>query len=109
MTFNNKWHRVATKPAELVMSLLSQQAIKSRVNLLTGTFNPNLHSVSTGAYGKSSDCSLFAGGGDRHPTSLEGSAIQVQAEAYRTESERIFEAYFRISSVFRRSATLSAR
>lgn len=79
------------KPAELVMSLLSQQAITSGVNLLTGTFKTK---SSFSKYWRVwqkvaiAACLLVAVVVTQQVLKVQ--QYEAQAEAYRTESERIF-------------------
>ena len=80
-----------TKPAELVMSLLSQQAIKSRVNLLTGTFQPqSSFSKYWRVWQKVAIAACLLVAVIVTQQVLKVQQYEVQAEAYRTESERIF-------------------
>lgn len=79
------------KPAELVMSLLSQQAITSSVNLLTGTFKTK---SSFSKYWRIwqkvaiAACLLVAVIVTQQVLKVQ--QYEAQAEAYRMESERIF-------------------
>ncbi|RLQ18121.1 type II secretion system protein GspL [Vibrio sp. SBT000027] len=81
------------KPAELVMSLLSQQALASGVNLLTGTFKTKSsfskywrvwQNVAIAA------CLLVAVIVTQQVLKVQ--QYEAQAQAYRMESERIFRA-----------------
>ncbi|CAK3693615.1 Type II secretion system protein L [Vibrio crassostreae] len=81
------------KPAELVMSLLSQQAITSGVNLLTGTFKTK---SSFSKYWRVwqkvaiTACLLVAVIVTQQVLKVQ--QYEAQAQAYRMESERIFRA-----------------
>ncbi|MEZ8611554.1 type II secretion system protein GspL [Vibrio sp. 10N.239.311.D11] len=79
------------KPAELVMSLLSQQAITSGVNLLTGTFKTkSSFSKYWRVWQKVAIAACLLVAGIVTQQVLKVQQYEAQAEAYRTESERIF-------------------
>ena len=79
------------KPAELVMSLLSQQAITSGVNLLTGTFKiKSSFSKYWRVWQKVAIAACLLVAVIVTQQVLKVRQYEVQAEAYRTESERIF-------------------
>ncbi|MEZ9645286.1 type II secretion system protein GspL [Vibrio sp. 10N.261.52.C2] len=79
------------KPAELVMSLLSQQAITSGVNLLTGTFKTkSSFSKYWRVWQKVAIAACLLVAVIVTQQALKVQQYEAQAEAYRTESERIF-------------------
>lgn len=79
------------KPAELVMSLLSQQAITSSVNLLTGTFKTkSSFSKYWRVWQKVAIAACLLVAVIVTQQVLKVQQYEAQAEAYRTESERIF-------------------
>ncbi|MFA0485900.1 type II secretion system protein GspL [Vibrio sp. 10N.222.55.B11] len=79
------------KPAELVMSLLSQQAITSGVNLLTGTFKTkSSFSKYWCVWQKVAIAACLLVAVIVTQQVLKVQQYEAQAEAYRTESERIF-------------------
>jgi len=79
------------KPAELVMSLLSQQAITSSVNLLTGTFKTkSSFSKYWRVWQKVAIAACLMVAVIVTQQVLKVRQYELQAEAYRTESERIF-------------------
>lgn len=79
------------KPAELVMSLLSQQAITSGVNLLTGTFKTkSSFSKYWRVWQKVAIAACLLVAIIVTQQVLKVQQYEAQAEAYRTESERIF-------------------
>ncbi|TKG00607.1 type II secretion system protein GspL [Vibrio sp. F13] len=79
------------KPAELVMSLLSQQAITSGVNLLTGTFKTkSSFSKYWRVWQKVAIAACLLVAVIVTQQILKVQQYEAQAEAYRTESERIF-------------------
>ncbi|NOH91729.1 type II secretion system protein GspL [Vibrio sp. AIC-3] len=79
------------KPAELVMSLLSQQAIISGVNLLTGTFKTkSSFSKYWRVWQKVAIAACLLVAVIVTQQALKVQQYEAQAEAYRTESERIF-------------------
>ncbi len=79
------------KPAELVMSLLSQQAITSSVNLLTGTFKTkSSFSKYWRVWQKVAIAACLLVAVIVTQQVLKVRQYELQAEAYRTESERIF-------------------
>ncbi|MEZ9777968.1 MULTISPECIES: type II secretion system protein GspL [unclassified Vibrio] len=79
------------KPAELVMSLLSQQAITSGVNLLTGTFKTkSSFSKYWRVWQKVAIAACVLVAVIVTQQALKVQQYEAQAEAYRTESERIF-------------------
>ena len=79
------------KPAELVMSLLSQQAITSGVNLLTGTFKTkSSFSKYWRVWQKVAIAACLLVAVIVTQQVLKVQQYEAQAEAYRTESERIF-------------------
>ncbi|OEE89303.1 type II secretion system protein GspL [Vibrio crassostreae] len=79
------------KPAELVMSLLSQQAITSGVNLLTGTFKTkSSFSKYWRVWQKVAIAACLLVVVIVTQQVLKVQQYEAQAEAYRTESERIF-------------------
>ncbi|MFA0472198.1 type II secretion system protein GspL [Vibrio sp. 10N.222.51.E8] len=81
------------KPAELVMSLLSQQAITSGVNLLTGTFKTkSSFSKYWRVWQKVAIAACLLVAVIVTQQALKVQQYEAQAEAYRTESERIFRA-----------------
>ncbi|CAH6820248.1 Type II secretion system protein L [Vibrio chagasii] len=83
-----KWQ---AKPAELVMSLLSQQAITSGVNLLTGTFKTkSSFSKYWRVWQKVAIAACLLVAVIVTQQVLKVQQYEAQAEAYRTESERIF-------------------
>ncbi|MFA0031313.1 type II secretion system protein GspL [Vibrio sp. 10N.261.49.A12] len=78
-------------PAELVMSLLSQQAITSGVNLLTGTFKTkSSFSKYWRVWQKVAIAACLLVAVIVTQQVLKVQQYEAQAEAYRTESERIF-------------------
>ncbi|MBY7732767.1 type II secretion system protein GspL [Vibrio splendidus] len=81
------------KPAELVMSLLSQQAIISSVNLLTGTFKTkSSFSKYWRVWQKVAIAACLLVSVIVTQQVLKVQQYEAQAEAYRAESERIFRA-----------------
>ncbi|MFS1464348.1 type II secretion system protein GspL [Vibrio lentus] len=79
------------KPAELVMSLLSQQAITSSVNLLTGTFKTkSSFSKYWRVWQKVAIAACLLVAVIVTQQVLKVQQYEAQAEAYRAESERIF-------------------
>ncbi|KZX55548.1 type II secretion system protein GspL [Vibrio sp. HI00D65] len=79
------------KPAELVMSLLSQQAITSSVNLLTGTFKTkSSFSKYWRVWQKVAIAACLLVAVIVTQQVLKVRQYELQAEAYRMESERIF-------------------
>ncbi|MFA0426689.1 type II secretion system protein GspL [Vibrio sp. 10N.222.51.C5] len=79
------------KPAELVMSLLSQQAITSGVNLLAGTFKTkSSFSKYWRVWQKVAIAACLLVAVIVTQQVLKVQQYEAQAEAYRTESERIF-------------------
>ncbi|MFA0551100.1 type II secretion system protein GspL [Vibrio lentus] len=81
------------KPAELVMSLLSQQAITSSVNLLTGTFKTkSSFSKYWRVWQKVAIAACLLVAVIVTQQVLKVQQYEAQAEAYRAESERIFRA-----------------
>ncbi|UPR58268.1 type II secretion system protein GspL [Vibrio sp. ED004] len=79
------------KPAELVMSLLSQQAITSSVNLLTGTFKTkSSFSKYWRVWQKVAIAACLLVAVIVTQQVLKVQQYEEQAEAYRMESERIF-------------------
>ncbi|MEZ8698382.1 type II secretion system protein GspL [Vibrio lentus] len=81
------------KPAELVMSLLSQQAITSSVNLLTGTFKTkSSFSKYWRVWQKVAIAACLLVAVIVTQQVLKVQHYEAQAEAYRAESERIFRA-----------------
>ena len=81
------------KPAELVMSLLSQQAITSGVNLLTGTFKTkSSFSKYWRVWQKVAIAACLLVAVIVTQQVLKVQQYEAQAEAYRSESERIFRA-----------------
>ncbi|WP_434566450.1 type II secretion system protein GspL [Vibrio chagasii] len=79
------------KPAELVMSLLSQQAITSGVNLLTGTFKTkSSFSKYWRVWQKVAIAACLLVAVIVTQQILKVQQYEAQAAAYRTESERIF-------------------
>ncbi|MEZ8865867.1 type II secretion system protein GspL [Vibrio splendidus] len=81
------------KPAELVMSLLSQQAITSCVNLLTGTFKTkSSFSKYWRVWQKVAIAACLLVAVIVTQQVLKVQQYEAQAEAYRAESERIFRA-----------------
>ncbi|MDD1826842.1 type II secretion system protein GspL [Photobacterium sp. ZSDE20] len=79
------------KPAELVMSLLSQQAITSSVNLLTGTFKTkSSFSKYWRVWQKVAIAACLLVAVIVTQQVLKVQQYEAQAEAYRMESERIF-------------------
>ncbi|MCG9599811.1 type II secretion system protein GspL [Vibrio sp. Isolate31] len=79
------------KPAELVMSLLSQQAITSGVNLLTGTFKTkSSFSKYWRVWQKVAIAACLLVAIIVTQQILKVQQYEAQAAAYRTESERIF-------------------
>ncbi|OED69618.1 type II secretion system protein GspL [Vibrio tasmaniensis ZS-17] len=85
-----KWQ---AKPAELVMSLLSQQAITSSVNLLTGTFKTkSSFSKYWRVWQKVAIAACLLVAVIVTQQVLKVQQYEAQAEAYRAESERIFRA-----------------
>ncbi|MCZ8501993.1 type II secretion system protein GspL [Vibrio lentus] len=81
------------KPAELVMSLLSQQAITSSVNLLTGTFKTkSSFSKYWRVWQKVAIAACLLVAVIVIQQVLKVQQYEAQAEAYRAESERIFRA-----------------
>ncbi|MCG9691403.1 type II secretion system protein GspL [Vibrio sp. Isolate22] len=79
------------KPAELVMSLLSQQAITSGVNLLTGTFKTkSSFSKYWRVWQKVAIAACLLVAVIVTQQILKVQQFEAQAAAYRTESERIF-------------------
>ncbi|WP_286295341.1 type II secretion system protein GspL [Vibrio apostichopi] len=81
------------KPAELVMSLLSQQAIISSVNLLTGTFKTkSSFSKYWRVWQKVAIAACLLVAVIVTQQVLKVQQYEAQAEAYRAESERIFRA-----------------
>lgn len=81
------------KPAELVMSLLSQQAITSSVNLLTGTFKTkSSFSKYWRVWQKVAIAACLLVAVIVTQQVLKVQQYETQAEAYRMESERIFRA-----------------
>lgn len=81
------------KPAELVMSLLSQQAITSGVNLLTGTFKTkSSFSKYWRVWQKVAIAACLLVAVIVTQQVLKVQQYEAQAEAYRAESERIFRA-----------------
>ncbi|OEF00426.1 type II secretion system protein GspL [Vibrio crassostreae 9ZC13] len=79
------------KPAELVMSLLSQQAITSGVNLLTGTFKTkSSFSKYWRVWQKVAIAACLLVAVIVTQQVLKVQQYEAQAQAYRTESERIF-------------------
>ncbi|MEG3222065.1 type II secretion system protein GspL [Vibrio gigantis] len=83
-----KWQ---AKPAELVMSLLSQQAITSGVNLLTGTFKTkSSFSKYWRVWQKVAIAACLLVAVIVTQQVLKVQQYEAQAQAYRMESERIF-------------------
>ncbi|KAA8671079.1 type II secretion system protein GspL [Vibrio gigantis] len=83
-----KWQ---AKPAELVMSLLSQQAITSGVNLLTGTFKTkSSFSKYWRVWQKVTIAACLLVAVIVTQQVLKVQQYEAQAQAYRMESERIF-------------------
>ena len=81
------------KPAELVMSLLSQQAITSGVNLLTGTFKTkSSFSKYWRVWQKVAIAACLLVAVIVTQQVLKVQQYEAQADAYRAESERIFRA-----------------
>ncbi|WP_017091447.1 type II secretion system protein GspL [Vibrio splendidus] len=81
------------KPAELVMSLLSQQAITSGVNLLTGTFKTkSSFSKYWRVWQKVAIAACLLVAVIVTQQVLKVQQYEAQAKAYRAESERIFRA-----------------
>ncbi|OQQ04482.1 type II secretion system protein GspL [Vibrio splendidus] len=81
------------KPAELVMSLLSQQAITSGVNLLTGTFKTkSSFSKYWRVWQKVAIAACLLVAVIVTQQVLKVQQFEAQAQAYRMESERIFRA-----------------
>ncbi|CDT77351.1 General secretion pathway protein L [Vibrio coralliirubri] len=81
------------KPAELVMSLLSQQAIISGVNLLTGTFKTkSSFSKYWRVWQKVAIAACLLVAVIVTQQVLKVQQYEAQAQAYRMESERIFRA-----------------
>ncbi|WP_439146132.1 type II secretion system protein GspL [Vibrio sp.] len=81
------------KPAELVMSLLSQQAITSGVNLLAGTFKTkSSFSKYWRVWQKVAIAACLLVAVIVTQQVLKVQQYEAQAEAYRAESERIFRA-----------------
>ncbi|MEZ8850914.1 type II secretion system protein GspL [Vibrio cyclitrophicus] len=81
------------KPAELVMSLLSQQAIASSVNLLTGTFKTkSSFSKYWRVWQKVAIAACLLVAVIVTQQVLKVQQYEAQAQAYRMESERIFRA-----------------
>nr|WP_252306551.1 type II secretion system protein GspL [Vibrio splendidus] len=81
------------KPAELVMSLLSQQAITSCVNLLTGTFKTkSSFSKYWRVWQKVAIAACLLVAVIVTQQVLKVQQYEAQAQAYRMESERIFRA-----------------
>ncbi|MCB5361795.1 type II secretion system protein GspL [Vibrio lentus] len=81
------------KPAELVMSLLSQQAITSSVNLLTGIFKTkSSFSKYWRVWQKVAIAACLLVAVIVTQQVLKVQQYEAQAEAYRAESERIFRA-----------------
>ncbi|MEZ8581048.1 type II secretion system protein GspL [Vibrio splendidus] len=81
------------KPAELVMSLLSQQAIASGVNLLTGTFKTkSSFSKYWHVWQKVAIAACLLVAVIVTQQVLKVQQYEAQAQAYRMESERIFRA-----------------
>nr|WP_269461017.1 type II secretion system protein GspL [Vibrio splendidus] len=81
------------KPAELVMSLLSQQAITSGVNLLTGTFKTkSSFSKYWRVWQKVAIAACLLVAVIVTQQVLKVQQYEAQAQAYRMESERIFRA-----------------
>ncbi|WP_333913682.1 type II secretion system protein GspL [Vibrio coralliirubri] len=81
------------KPAELVMSLLSQQAITSGVNLLTGTFKTkSSFSKYWRVWQKVAIAACLLVAVIVTQQVLKVQQYEAQAQAYRIESERIFRA-----------------
>ncbi|WP_086971631.1 type II secretion system protein GspL [Vibrio coralliirubri] len=81
------------KPAELVMSLLSQQAITSGVNLLTGTFKTkSSFSKYWRVWQKVAIAACLLVAVIVTQQVLKVQQYESQAQAYRMESERIFRA-----------------
>ncbi|MCQ8869284.1 type II secretion system protein GspL [Vibrio splendidus] len=81
------------KPAELVMSLLSQQAIASGVNLLTGTFKTkSSFSKYWRVWQKVAIAACLLVAVIVTQQVLKVQQYEAQAQAYRMESERIFRA-----------------
>ncbi|WP_261885094.1 type II secretion system protein GspL [Vibrio pomeroyi] len=79
------------KPAELVMSLMSQQAITSSVNLLTGTFKTkSSFSKYWRVWQKVAIAACLLVAVIVTQQVLKVQQYEAQAEAYRMESERIF-------------------
>ncbi|MEZ8721252.1 type II secretion system protein GspL [Vibrio pomeroyi] len=79
------------KPAELVMSLLSQQAITSSLNLLTGTFKTkSSFSKYWRVWQKVAIAACLLVAVIVTQQGLKVQQYEAQAEAYRMESERIF-------------------
>nr|WP_276560839.1 type II secretion system protein GspL [Vibrio coralliirubri] len=79
------------KPAELVMSLLSQQAITSGVNLLTGTFKTkSSFSKYWRVWQKVAIAACLLVAVIVTQQVLKVQQYEAQAQAYRMESERIF-------------------
>ena len=85
-----EWH---AKPAELVMALLSQQAITSGVNLLTGTFKTkSSFSKYWRVWQKVAVAACLLVAVIVTQQVLKVQQYEAQAQAYRMESERIFRA-----------------
>ncbi|WP_135455793.1 type II secretion system protein GspL [Vibrio echinoideorum] len=83
-----EWH---AKPAELVMALLSQQAITSSVNLLTGTFKTkSSFSKYWRVWQKVAVAACLLVAVIVTQQVLKVQQYEAQAQAYRMESERIF-------------------
>ena len=83
-----EWH---AKPAELVMALLSQQAITSGVNLLTGTFKTkSSFSKYWRVWQKVAVAACLLVAVIVTQQVLKVQQYEAQAQAYRMESERIF-------------------
>nr|WP_282449761.1 type II secretion system protein GspL [Vibrio sp. 1CM2L] len=81
------------KPAELVMSLLSQQAITSGVNLLTGTFKTkSSFSKYWRVWQKVAIAACLLVAVIVTQQVLKVQQFEAQAQAYRMESEHIFRA-----------------
>ncbi|MDN3700523.1 type II secretion system protein GspL [Vibrio artabrorum] len=81
------------KPAELVMALLSQQAISSSVNLLTGTFKTkSSFSKYWRVWQKVAIAACLLVAVIVTQQVLKVQQYEAQAQAYRMESERIFRA-----------------
>ncbi|WP_299687035.1 type II secretion system protein GspL [uncultured Vibrio sp.] len=81
------------KPAELVMALLSQQAITSSVNLLTGTFKTkSSFSKYWRVWQKVAIAACLLVAVIVTQQVLKVQQYEAQAQAYRAESERIFRA-----------------